>query len=96
MGKVYRQQQAHRAMANFFTTLNLTALREVALRRCADRVNSRSETAGMQSEEYHTEEHVLVCLSSSPSNSKIIRTAARMAQAFKGVFTALFVETLDF
>ena len=95
-GKVYRQQQAQRAMANFFTTPNLTALREIALRRCADRVNSRSEIAGLQSEEYHTEEHILVCLSSSPSNAKIIRTAARMAQAFKGAFTALFVETPDF
>ena len=95
-GKVYRQQQAQRAMANFFVAPNLTALREIALRRCADRVNSRSESAGMQSEEYHTEEHILVCLSSSPSNAKIIRTAARMAQAFKGTFTALFVETPDF
>ncbi len=95
-GKVYREQQAHRAMANFFTMPNLTALREIALRRCADRVNSRSETAGLQGEEYHTEEHILVCLSSSPSNAKIIRTAARMARAFKGAFTALFVETPDF
>ena len=95
-GKVYRQQQAQRAMENFFTIPNLTALREIALRRCADRVNSRSESAGMQGEEYRTEEHILVCLSSSPSNAKIIRTAARMAQAFKGTFTALFVETPDF
>lgn len=95
-GKVYRPHQAQRAMGNFFTVQNLTALREIALRRCADRVNSRSESAGMQSEEYHTEEHILVCLSSSPSNAKIVRTAARMAQAFKGSFTALFVETPDF
>ena len=95
-GKVYRHQQAQRAMAHFFTIPNLTALREIALRRCADRVNSRSESAGLQREEYHTEEHILVCLSSSPSNAKIIRTAARMAQAFKGAFTALFVETPDF
>jgi len=36
-----------------------------------------------------------VCLSSSPSNAKIIRTAARMARAFQGRFTALFVETPD-
>ena len=42
------------------------------------------------------EEHVLVCLSSSPSNAKIIRTAAGMANAFAGAFTALFVETPDF
>ena len=38
----------------------------------------------------------LVCLSSSPTNAKIIRTASRMANAFKGTFTALFVETSDF
>lgn len=41
-------------------------------------------------------EHILVCLSSAPSNAKIIRTAARMAQAFQGSFTALFVQTPDF
>ena len=38
-------------------------------------------------------EHILACLSSAPSNAKIIRTAARMAQAFHGSFTALFVQT---
>lgn len=44
----------------------------------------------------HTEEHILACLSTAPSNAKIIRTAARMARAFNGQFTALFVETPDF
>lgn len=39
------------------------------------------------------EEHILVCLSASPSNTKIVRTAARMAEAFCGTFTALYVET---
>ena len=38
-------------------------------------------------------EHILICLSSSPSNPKVIRTAARMAEAFHSGFTALFVET---
>lgn len=42
------------------------------------------------------DEHILVCLSSAPSNEKIIRTAARMAKAFDCQFTALFVETPDF
>lgn len=41
-------------------------------------------------------EHTLVCLSAAPSNGKIIRTAARMANAFHSQFTALFVETPDF
>lgn len=38
-------------------------------------------------------EHILVCLSASPSNAKIVRTAAKMAQAFQGAFTALYVKT---
>ena len=40
-------------------------------------------------------EHTLACLSPSPSNAKIIRTAARMASAFGGSFTALYVKTPD-
>ena len=42
------------------------------------------------------QDHILACLSSAPSNAKIIRTAARMAKAFDSQFTALFVETPDF
>lgn len=96
-GNVYKEAQAKQAVENFFTVENLTALREIALRRCADRVNILAENARLKSHgDYHTDEHILVCLSSSPSNAKIIRTAARMATAFKGNFTALFVETPDF
>ncbi len=96
VGSVYRPEQAARAAEHFFTVENLTALRELALRRCADRVNLRTEDARVQGRgDYHTDEHILVCLSSSPSNAKIIRTAARMARAFRGRFTALFVETPD-
>lgn len=43
--------------------------------------------------EYFTNEHVLVCLSPSPTNAKVIRTAARMAGAFHADFTAVLVET---
>ena len=96
-GEVYGPAEAKQATDNFFTVENLTALREIALRRCADRVNLLTENARIKSHsDYHTDEHILVCLSSSPSNSKIIRTAARMASAFRGTFTALFVETPDF
>ena len=96
-GNVYDSVQAERATENFFTVENLTALREIALRRCANRVNLLTETVRIKSHsDYHTDEHILVCLSSSPSNAKIIRTAARMANAFKGAFTALFVETPDY
>ncbi len=48
-----------------------------------------------KTEEAYTDEHILVCLSSSPSCEKIVRTASRMAKAFQGRFTALFVQTPD-
>ena len=95
-GKVYQKMQAERALDHFFTVPNLVALREIALRRCADRVNRMSERSGSKANSLFTDEHILVCLSSSPTNAKIIRTAARMASAFKGCLTALFVETPDF
>lgn len=96
-GRIYKESQAQRALSNFFSAENLTALREIALRRCADRVNRMAESAKVQSNgDYYTDEHIMVCLSSSPTNPKIIRTAARMAQAFHAQFTALFVETSDF
>ncbi|MEG1477177.1 MAG: DUF4118 domain-containing protein, partial [Oscillospiraceae bacterium] len=96
-GKIYKAPQAQKALQNFFDVKNLVALREIALRRCADRINKMSEKVrGSAGNDYYTDEHILVCLSSSPTNQKIIRTAARMANAFKGRFTALFVETSDF
>ena len=82
---------------NVYQVENLIALREIALRRCAERINTLSEETRIKSGgEYHTDEHILVCLSPAPSNMKIIRTAARMAKAFRGSFTALYVETSDF
>lgn len=96
-GNIYKKEQAQRAQKNFFTQENLTALREIALRRCADRVNRIAENDRIKNNgEYHTDEHILVCLSSAPSNAKIIRTASRMASAFRCKFTALFVETPNF
>ena len=59
----------------FFAKDNLIALRSIALRRCADRVNLIATP--------HTrtfaKDHILVCLGSSPTNEKVIRTASRMA-----------------
>lgn len=94
-GKIYKQTQAQKALGNFFIRENLVALREIALRRTADRVNQAAEQSRLptQNSEFYTGEHILICLSSSPSNAKVIRTAARMAYAFHATFTALFVET---
>lgn len=94
-GKIYTPSQAQRALEGFFTRENLVALREIALRRTADRINRVAEKEKPEAPKgnFYTEEHILICLSSSPSNAKVIRTAARMADAFHGTFTALFVET---
>ncbi|MCB6200253.1 sensor histidine kinase KdpD [Extibacter muris] len=90
-GRIYSESQANRAMYNFFTKDNLISLREIALRRMADRVNlAQDEMAHAKSE---TAEHILICLSPSPSNGTVIRQASRMTAAFHGRFTALYVET---
>ena len=93
-GGADREKQGRSAAAEYFTVEKLTALREIALRRCADRVKLITE-ADSAPGSYYTDEHILVCVSSSPSNAKIIRAAARMAKAFRGRFTALFVQTAD-
>lgn len=71
----------------------LAALREITLRRTADRLE---RIPGGSPGERKIKEHVMICLSGAPSNPKVIRTAARLADAFHGSFTALFVEPPDF
>lgn len=93
-GKIYRATQARKALDHFFVPENLIALREIALRRTADRVNRKAERAAPTGSRY-AEEHILCCLSSAPSNARVIRAAARMAEAFHGTLIALFVETPD-
>ena len=91
-GKVYRERQAKQALENFFATENLAALREIAMRSTADQLNRTALQAG-KGKSAKAGEPILVCLSSAPSNAKVIRTAARMAEAFHSGFTALFVQT---
>lgn len=93
-GKIYREPQAAQAIGHFFTDKNLAALREIALRRTADRLERNTEDEDGSRPKIG--EHILICLSGAPSNAKVIRTAARMAEAFHGAFTALFVETPQF
>lgn len=94
-GKIYGPLQAERALENFFRREKLVALREITLRRTADRVNhiAEEERNALGEMDYHTGEHVLVCISPSPSNAKVIRTASRLAYAFHASFTGIYVET---
>lgn len=94
-GKVYKAQQAERALNNFFAKEKLIALRELALRRTADKVNkvAREEKQLGKEGGYYSGEHILTCISTAPSCEKVIRSASRLAYAFHARFTALYVET---
>lgn len=93
-GLVYRPAQADRAQQHFFTVENLTALREIALRRCADRTGYLTDAARvLGNRDYYTRERILVCVSPAPTNPRIVRAAARMAKAFRSELVALFVES---
>lgn len=96
-GTIDEKQGKNPPAEAYFSIENLTALREIALRRCADRINRSGDRRGTdRGEDLFVEEHILVCLSAAPSNARIVRTAARMAQVFHGSFTALFVKTPEF
>lgn len=95
-GKVYIPEQAERAMANFFRKGNLLALREISLRRTADRVDEdvlayrRTESVATV---WPTQESLLVCVGPGSGGEKLIRNAARLAAQFEVPWHAIYVET---
>src|SRR5580704_16752130 len=88
-GKVYLPDQAARAVENFFKEGNLIALRELALRRTAERVEAKMR--GYKAS--HTGERIIVCISASPSSARLIRAARRMASSLHAELVGVFVET---
>ena len=95
-GKVYVPQQAERAVRHFFSTGNLTALRELALRRTAQRVDEQLLSHMREhaiSGPWPAGERVLVCVSETPSASGLIRYARRVADRLRVPWTAIYVET---
>ena len=95
-GKIYSKEQTKKAFNNFFTKENLFALREIALRRTADRVNYEVESVRLSKGQITvmpTSDAILACISPSPSSSRVIRTATRMAEAHHSKWIALYVET---
>lgn len=94
-GAIYVTPQYDSAPQAFFTKENLVALREVALRRCADRISKLQIFQWSDKDERRMTlgEALVVCLSFSPSNGHVIRAASRIAEAFHADWTALYVET---
>ena len=95
-GKVYIAGQAERAIEHFFRKGNLIALRELALRRTADRVDDQMRAwRDNQGEEkvWHTRDAILLCIGHSSGNEKLVRTAARLAAKLGSIWHAVYVET---
>jgi two-component system, OmpR family, sensor histidine kinase KdpD len=95
-GKVYIPEQAERALEHFFSPANLTALRELALRRTAERVDEQLLTE-MQSHAisgpWAACERLLVCVSEDPRSAGLVRYTKRVADRLRAQWTALSVET---
>lgn len=97
-GKVYLPENARRAIDQFFKPSNLTALRELALRRTADRVDEQMlaelRRQGIEGP-WPTAERILVCVGSDDLAETVVRTAGRMAQAQKCDWIALNLRRSD-
>jgi two-component system sensor histidine kinase KdpD len=95
-GKVYVPKQAERALEHFFSPTNLTALRELALRRTAERVDEQLLTQ-MQARAiagpWAAGERIVVCISEDPRAARLVRYAKRLADRLHGPWTALYIET---
>ncbi len=94
-GKVYLPEQAQRALDRFFRRGNLIALRELALRRTAERVDEQMRgyraSAGI-AEPWAASERLLVCISPSERSFRLVRSARRLAGMLRAPWTALYVE----
>jgi two-component system, OmpR family, sensor histidine kinase KdpD len=95
-GKVYLPQQAERAVRHFFSQGNLTALRELALRRTAQRVDEQLLSHMREhaiAGPWAAGERILVCVSEALSTAGLIRYARRVAERLQVPWTAMYVET---
>ncbi len=95
-GKVYYPEQAALASDHFFRKGNLIALREIAFRIMANRVNTEvllyRQDLGIK-HIWPTKEKILVCVGSRPESLKLIRTAKRMADSLQAEWIAVYVDT---
>ncbi len=95
-GKVYIPVEATRALTHFFSKSNLTALRELALRRAAQAIDTQMldyVRAHALAGSFAVGERVLVAVSEQPSAPGLVRAAKRLADALKAPWTAVHIET---
>ena len=95
-GKVYVPKQAERALEHYFSPGNLTALRELALRRTAERVDEQLLThmqANAIAGPWAAGERILVCVSEDPRAAGLVRYTKRLADRLHAPWTAISIET---
>lgn len=96
-GKVYIPEQAARAIQKFFRKGNLTALREMALRRAAEQVDDQMR-AYMQTRAipgpWPASERLLACVGPSPLSERLVRATRRLADELNAEWFAVYVETI--
>jgi two-component system sensor histidine kinase KdpD len=94
-GKVYVQDTAARAVESFFKPQNLTALRELALRRAAERIDvdlvSRMQAHAIEGP-WAAGERILACIGPDPVSPTVVRTAKRLADLMDAPWIAVTVE----
>ena len=95
-GKVYVPEKARQAAQNFFREGNLIALRQLALRATAERVDAAMREYRERhaiSATWAANERILVCVGPDPLSTRLVRSAARMASALHAEWLAVYVET---
>ncbi len=95
-GKVYVPEQAARAVQSFFRPGNLIALREIALRKTAERVEAQMqryrELHGV-AETWPVAERLLVAVGPGPNAARLVRAARRLAELLRAEWVVVYVET---
>jgi two-component system sensor histidine kinase KdpD len=97
-GKVYIPEQVGRAIQKFFRKGNLTALREMAFRRAAERVDDQMrdymETSAIPGP-WPATERLMICISGHPVSERLVRAGRRLADELKAEWFAVHVQILD-
>ena len=97
-GKVYLSDEVRsKAAENFFKKSNLTALRELALRRTAERVDAQMDDSrlleGIRRDTAGVANKLMVCVGADPLSARLVRSTRRLAHAMKAPWVAVYVET---
>ncbi len=95
-GKVYIREEVGNAVERFFRMPNLMALREMALRRVADRVEAAARASAAVGHELHARlpgERVLVATGPDRQSEQLVRAGKRLADALHALWTVVYVET---